>query len=104
VLKSPTAIYINLAAYGELADHVELTEGIAMRLLDELLRLRALGVGLDYYLMDASRLAADGAYRARRKPYGHSRLTPYLRNACAALATAECSSAYRLSEGSLRPE
>ena len=69
MLKSPAAIYVNWAAYDELSDNVELTEAIAMRQLAELLRLRSLGVRLDYYLMDCYWFARDGAYRSWRRPH-----------------------------------
>jgi hypothetical protein len=69
MLTHPICVYINWAAYDELSDNVELTEELAMRQLDELLRLRRNGVRLDYYLMDAFWYAPDGAYRAWRKPH-----------------------------------
>lgn len=69
MLKQPVSVYINWAAYDELSDNIELTEAIAMRQLDELIRLRGLGVRFDYYLMDAFWHARDGAYRTWRKPH-----------------------------------
>jgi hypothetical protein len=69
MLTEPVSVYINWAAYDELSDNVELTEALALRQLDELLRLRALGVRFDYYLMDAFWYARDGAYRAWRRPH-----------------------------------
>ena len=69
MLQKPIAVYINWAAYDELSDHVELTETLAMRQLDELLRLRRSGVRFDYYLMDAFWYARDGGYRAWRQPH-----------------------------------
>ncbi len=69
MLKQPVSIYINWAAYDELSDNVELTETLALRQLDELIRLRGLGVRFDYYMMDAFWYAPDGAYRAWRKPH-----------------------------------
>ena len=69
MLKEPVSVYINWAAYDELSDNVELTEALALRQLDELIRLRGLGVRFDYYLMDAFWYAPDGAYRAWRKPH-----------------------------------
>lgn len=65
----PATVYINWAAYDELSDQVELTEEIALRQFDELLRLRALGLRLDYYLMDAFWYAPDGGYRKWRHPH-----------------------------------
>lgn len=69
MLKQPVSIYINWAAYDELSDNVELTETLALRQLDELVRLHGLGVRFDYYLMDAFWYAPDGAYRTWRKPH-----------------------------------
>jgi hypothetical protein len=65
----PVAVYINWTAYDELADNVELTEALAMRQFDELLRLRSKGVRLDYYLMDAFWYDPDDGYRSWRKPH-----------------------------------
>lgn len=69
MLSEPLAVYINWSAYDELSDAVELTEAIAMRQLDELLRLRREGVRLDYYLMDCFWYARDGGYRTWRRPH-----------------------------------
>ncbi|MCX5659933.1 MAG: hypothetical protein NTW19_09455 [Planctomycetota bacterium] len=69
MLSQPVAIYINWASYDELSDNVELTEALALQQLDEMIRLRARGVRLDYYLMDAFWYAPDGAYRLWRKPH-----------------------------------
>jgi hypothetical protein len=69
MIKHPVSIYINWAAYDELSDNVELTETLAVRQLDELVRLRGLGVRFDYYLMDAFWYAPDGAYRTWRQPH-----------------------------------
>ena len=69
LLRDPIWYYSNWSAYDELADDVELTEELAMRQVDELARLRRLGVKLDYYLMDAFWYAPDGAYRTWRKPH-----------------------------------
>lgn len=69
MFSQPVSIYINWASYDELSDNVELTEALALRQLDELLRLRSRGVRLDYYLMDAFWYAPEGAYRLWRKPH-----------------------------------
>ena len=66
--RQPETVYINWAAYDELSDNVELTEELAMRQLDELLRLRRCGVRLDYYLMDAFWYDPRGTFREWRKP------------------------------------
>ncbi len=68
-MNRPVCIYINWAAYDELSDNVQLTEALALRQLDELLRLRSSGVRFDYYLMDAFWYARDGGYRTWRKPH-----------------------------------
>jgi hypothetical protein len=65
----PLCVYNNWASYDELSDNVELTEELAMQQLHEMLRLRGLGVHMDYYLMDAFWYARDGAYRTWRKPH-----------------------------------
>jgi hypothetical protein len=67
-LMAPISVYDNWSAYDELSDNVPLTESLAMRELDELLRLKRAGVRFDYYLMDAFWFAPDGGYRTWRKP------------------------------------
>ena len=69
MIPQPISVYDPWAAYDELTDTVELTEELAMRQFDELLRLRRLGVRFDAYLMDAFWYARDGAYRTWRKPH-----------------------------------
>jgi len=69
VLDEPICIYDNWSAYDELSDTIELTEELALRELEELLRLRRAGVRLDYYLMDAFWYDPDGGYRVWRKPH-----------------------------------
>jgi len=69
MLTHPISVYINWASYDELSDNVELDEALAMRQLEELLRLRSLGIRFDYYLMDAFWFALDGGYRTWRKPH-----------------------------------
>ncbi len=68
-MDQPRAVYINWAAYDEVGDKVELTETLAMRQLDELLRLREWGVRLDAYVMDAFWYAPEGGYRTWRQPH-----------------------------------
>lgn len=65
-LKEPIWVYNNWTAYDELADVVRLTEDLAMRELDEIVRLRGLGVRIDYYVMDAFWYARSGGYRRWR--------------------------------------
>jgi hypothetical protein len=67
-LQSPISVYNNWSSYDELSDNIPLTETLAMRELDELLRLKRTGVRFDYYMMDAFWFAPDGAYRAWRQP------------------------------------
>ena len=67
-LKAPISVYNNWSAYDELSDNVPLTEALAMRELDELLRLKRAGVRFDYYTMDAFWFAPDGGYRTWRTP------------------------------------
>ena len=69
MVSQPLSVYINWAAYDELSDAVELTEALAMRQLEELLRLRRAGVRFDAYLMDAFWYDRAGAYRAWRQPH-----------------------------------
>jgi hypothetical protein len=63
----PIFVYNNWSAYDELSDNVELTEQLAMRELDEIIRLRRFGVRFDYYMMDAFWFAQDGGYKNWRR-------------------------------------
>ena len=65
-LPAPIWVYNNWSAYDELSDTVPLTETLAMRELDEVLRLRKAGVRIDYYVMDAFWYDPDGGYRRWR--------------------------------------
>jgi len=67
-LQQPISVYNNWSSYDELSDNIPLTESLAMRELDELLRLKKAGVRFDYYMMDAFWFAPDGGYRTWRKP------------------------------------
>ena len=72
-LSAPISVYNNWSAYDELSDNIPLTEALAMRELDELLRLERSGVRFDYYMMDAFWFAPDGGYRtwrAQNWPHG----------------------------------
>jgi hypothetical protein len=69
LIEQPVGIYLNWASYDELSDNVELTEVLAMRQLEELVRLRKHGAQIDYYVMDAFWFAKDGGYRGWRKPH-----------------------------------
>src|SRR5882757_1645897 len=68
-LNQPVAVYNNWSAYDELSDNVELTEGLAMKELGEILRLRRAGVRIDYYVMDAFWYSTNGGYREFRQPH-----------------------------------
>ena len=68
MLRDPIFVYNNWSSYDELSDNVPLTEELAMRELDQIIRLRKFGIRFDYYLMDAFWFAPDGGYRTWRKP------------------------------------
>ncbi|QNI30749.1 hypothetical protein H7849_16690 [Alloacidobacterium dinghuense] len=67
-LRDPISVYNNWSSYDELSDNIPLTQELAMRELNEVLRLRKLGVRFDYYMMDAFWFDPDGGYRTWRKP------------------------------------
>jgi hypothetical protein len=66
--RDPIVVYNDWSAYDELSDNIPLTEQLAMKELDEVLRLRRFGVRFDYYMMDAFWFDPDGGYRTWRKP------------------------------------
>jgi hypothetical protein len=68
LLRDPIWVYNNWSSYDELSDNIPLTEKLAMRELDEIIRLKRLGVHFDYYMMDAFWFEPDGGYRTWRKP------------------------------------
>jgi len=68
LLRDPIWVYNDWSAYDELSDNIPLTEALAMKELDEIVRLRKLGVHFDYYMMDAFWFAPDGGYRTWRTP------------------------------------
>jgi hypothetical protein len=68
LLKDPIWVYNDWSAYDELSDNIPLTEELAMKELDEIIRLRSFGVHFDYFMMDAFWFAPDGGYRTWRKP------------------------------------
>ena len=67
-LQAPISVYNNWSAFDELSDNVPLTETLAMRELDEALRLKRAGVRFDFYTMDAFWFAPDSGYRNWRMP------------------------------------
>jgi hypothetical protein len=70
MMRDPVWVYDNWSAYAEgvpeLTD-TRLTETLAMRQLQQVVRLKTLGVHFDYYMMNAFWFAPDGAYREWRK-------------------------------------
>jgi hypothetical protein len=68
LLREPIWVYNDWSAYDELSDNIPLTETLAMKQFNELVRLRQSGVYFDYYVMDAFWFAPDGAYRKWRTP------------------------------------
>ena len=68
LLRDPVWVYNNWSSYDELSDNIPLTEQLAMKELDEIVRLEKYGVHFDYYMMDAFWFDPDGAYRKWRKP------------------------------------
>ena len=65
--KKPITIYNNWSAYDELSDNIPLTEELAMKQLNELVRLKKSGVQVDYYMMDAFWFDKAGGYRTWHK-------------------------------------
>jgi|GEM_PF-3688720 len=72
LLRDPIWVYNDWSAYDELSDRIPLTEDLAMRELDQVLRLQKFGVRFDYYMMDAFWFAPDGAYRTGASPTGRA--------------------------------
>jgi hypothetical protein len=68
LLLDPVWVYNDWSAYDELSDNIPLTEQLAMKQLNEIVRLKKLGVHFDYYMMDAFWFDPDGGYRTWRKP------------------------------------
>jgi hypothetical protein len=65
----PLTIYDNWSAYDELSDNIFLTEELALKELNELLRLKRNGVKFDYYVMDAFWFDKSGGYRTWHKQH-----------------------------------
>ena len=68
IARDPIWVYNDWSAYDELSDNIPLTEDLAMKELQQVLRLRNFGVHFDYFMMDAFWFAPDGGYRTWRKP------------------------------------
>jgi len=67
--RRPVFVYNNWSAYDELSDNVVQTETLAMRELNELIRLKKKGVQMDYYVMDAFWFDKYGGYRTWHKEH-----------------------------------
>jgi hypothetical protein len=67
--KKPITIYNNWSSYDELSDNISLTEDLAMRELNELIRLKNNGLHVDYYVMDAFWFDKSGGYRTWHKQH-----------------------------------
>lgn len=67
-MPDPISVYDNWGAYDELSDNVPLTQALAMRELDNVVRLKKSGARFDYYVMDAFWFDPTGAYRTWKKP------------------------------------
>lgn len=65
----PVFIYNDWSSYDELSDNIPLTEELAMKELNEVLRLKKHDVQIDYYLMDAFWFDKDGGYRTWHKEH-----------------------------------
>jgi len=68
LLRDPVCVYNDWSSYDELSDNIPLTEQLAMKELEEIVRLKKYGVHFDYYMMDAFWFDPDGGYRTWRKP------------------------------------
>src|SRR5271167_5051343 len=68
-LPQPIAVYNDWSSYDELSDNIPLTEALAMRELDNVIRLKKDGVRIDYYVMDAFWFDVDGGYRVWNKKH-----------------------------------
>jgi hypothetical protein len=67
--RQPVFIYNNWSAYDELSDNKPQTEELAMRELNEIIRLKKLGARFDYYVMDAFWFDLWGGYRSWYKTH-----------------------------------
>lgn len=66
---APVFIYNNWSSYDELSDNTPLTEELAMKELEEVVRLKKSAVQIDYYLMDAFWFDKRGGYREWHKEH-----------------------------------
>ena len=65
--RQPLFLYDNWSAYDELSDRIPLTEELAIKELNELIRMKKSGVRFDYYVMDAFWFDKMGGYRTWNK-------------------------------------
>ncbi len=79
--QAPLTVYNNWSSYDELSDNTPLTEELAMRELNEVLRLKKSGVHVDYYMMDAFWFDKMGGYRTWHKEHWPNGPDAWL-NAC----------------------
>lgn len=73
-MRDPVWVYDNWSAYLEGIPpfaNTPLTEELALAQLDQLIRLKQLGVHFDYYMMNAFWFARDGAYQRWRKDWSN---------------------------------
>jgi len=66
-LTKPLSVYLSWAAHDEISDVVPLTEELAMREFDALLKMRKQGVQFDCYILDAFWYDKNGGYREFKK-------------------------------------
>ncbi len=66
---APISVYISWAAHDELSDSIPLDEGLALRELDAITRLRAQGCRFDYFVLDMGWFDRDGGFRAFDKKH-----------------------------------
>src|ERR1700743_3692535 len=64
----PVFMYNNWSAYDELSDNKPQTEELAMRELNELIRLKKQGAQFNYYVRDAFWFDLWGGYRTTDRP------------------------------------
>ncbi|MBV9963533.1 MAG: hypothetical protein JO072_14915 [Parafilimonas sp.] len=76
----PVFVYNDWSSYDELSDNIPLTEELAMKELNEVVRLKKNGVLIDYYLMDAFWFDKDGGYRTWHKQHWPNGADNWLRS------------------------
>jgi hypothetical protein len=68
ILRDPVWVYNDWSAYDELSDNIPLTEQLAMKELNEIVRLKKFGVQFDDYMMDAQVYVGDSHAAVPRPP------------------------------------